>query len=980
MTHVEEPAGSLPPGPMHEAERGCGPLRERDDALALLTREAEHARGGSGRLVLFKGATGTGRTTLLEAAADEGAAQGMRVLKVRCSAENTGAAYSAVLQLLDPCSELGAEAGLDAGLDPGPDAGPGDPPDPARQRRFTGRLWQLLCSYTADAPLLLAVDDVHLADPSSRRWFTGIARRLDELPVLLVATERSQYDIAPPAPGLAHTLSPSLVRTRTLAPLSRTTVEQLVRTVAGDRAGDAWVDGCVRAGAGNPLLLRALLDDLRPLARDGAATAALPDSHADLYPGAYAAAVSWWLDSAGPRTAVVARTLAELEDGHDADELLAAVAGADPARVSGWVTAMERLGMLRRDPVHGRPRFAHGLLHGAVLDGWPRSARQATHRSAARLRYRRGDRAEAVAGHLLQAPPVGAEWAAEVLLDAAPTAVGAGRPADAVDYLRRALDEPMSRSRRAATLGDLGSLEFATVQSAGISRLAEALRLHEQPVDRVRTAISMSTALASQGEAQAALAVLRGLDRSVRDDPGLNRAVQTASALLSDHDREIRQQVYAGLRNELERSPVSLGPAEQALVVRYEATAGLVSAGQAMDRIRLLLTVPEDPLVKPYLLGTAATVAQWADELEEAERLVRRGLAEQSLLRLHPMHLALLNTRADIALARDRYPELLAEPGVWDLPADRSSAGPGSVPGSGPGPTNLQATALLALVETDRLAEARRLAGRVGTTDAHDSWELNRFLYARGVLRAASDDPLGALDDLLECGRRQTARDVVSPVVTPWRSAAAECQLALGRPQAAIALAEEEHRLAVIWDTPRVLGRALRTLGTVTGGQRGLELSAQAVETLRGAEAGTELVRALLGRGRQLTAAGQWGHARPLLQEAAAGAEQAGAVRLLAAAEQALREGGGARRTGAGHTGGSALTDSEQRIAALAAEGRTNAEIAELLQLALRTVETHLTNAYRKLGIRRRTGLPAALDRRGSRGAARAAARGASRG
>jgi len=962
MTHVEESAGCLPPGPVHESERGCGPLREREDALALLAREAGHARRGAGRLVLFKGATGTGRTSLLEAAAEEGTGQGMRVLKVRCSAENTGAAYAAVLQLLDPCSELGA--------DPAPDAGPDEPPDPARQRRFTGRLWQLLCSYTGDSPLLLAVDDVHLADPSSRRWFTGIARRLDELPVLLVATERSQYDIAPSAPGLAHALSPSLVRTRTLAPLSRTTVEELVRAWGGDRVGDAWVDGCVRAGAGNPLLLRALLDDLRTPARAGAAAAALPDSHADLYPGAYAAAVSWWLDSAGPRTAAVARTLAELEDGHDAGELLAAVAGADPARVSGWVTAMERLGILRRDPVRGQPRFAHGLLHGAVLDGWPRSARQATHRAAARLRYRRGDRAEAVAGHLLQAPPVGAEWAAEVLLDAAPTAVGAGRTADAVDYLRRALDEPMSRSRRAATLGDLGSLEFATVQSAGISRLAEALRLHEQPEDRVRTAISMSTALASQGEAQAALAVLRGLGGSVRDDPGLSRAVQTASALLSDHDREIRQQVYSGLRDEQERSPVALGPAEQALVVRFEATAGLVSAGRAMERIRTLLTVPEDPLVKPYLLGTAATVAQWADELDEADRLVRRGLAEQSLLRLHPMHLALLNTRADTALARDRFPELLAEPGVWELPADR---------GAGSGPTNLQANALLALVETDRLPEARRLAGRIGTADAHDSWELNRFLYARGVLRAASADHLGALDDLLECGRLQTARDVVSPVVTPWRSAAAECYLALGRPQPAIALAEEEHRLAAVWDTPRVLGRALRTLGAVTGGQRGLELSAQAVDTLRGAPAGTELVRALLARGRQLTAAGQWGQARPLLQEAAAVAEQAGAARLLAGAERALRE-GGTRRTGAGHAGPAELTDSEYRIAALAAEGRTNAEIAELLQLALRTVETHLTNAYRKLGIRRRTGLPAALDRSGSRGSARAAARGASRG
>ncbi|MCZ0997156.1 helix-turn-helix transcriptional regulator [Streptomyces mirabilis] len=51
-------------------------------------------------------------------------------------------------------------------------------------------------------------------------------------------------------------------------------------------------------------------------------------------------------------------------------------------------------------------------------------------------------------------------------------------------------------------------------------------------------------------------------------------------------------------------------------------------------------------------------------------------------------------------------------------------------------------------------------------------------------------------------------------------------------------------------------------------------------------------------------------------------------------------------------------------MAALAADGRTNAEIAELLHLARRTVETHLTSAYRKLGIRRRTELTAVIGER----------------
>ncbi|WP_416482303.1 helix-turn-helix domain-containing protein [Streptomyces sp. CL12] len=84
----------------------------------------------------------------------------------------------------------------------------------------------------------------------------------------------------------------------------------------------------------------------------------------------------------------------------------------------------------------------------------------------------------------------------------------------------------------------------------------------------------------------------------------------------------------------------------------------------------------------------------------------------------------------------------------------------------------------------------------------------------------------------------------------------------------------------------------------------------------------------------------------------------------------ALLAAAGARRATASQTGAPALTGSERRICALAAQGHSNPEIAALLHLALRTVETYLTNSFRKLGVRRRTELagrlaaePAAPDR-----------------
>ncbi|WAU78791.1 AAA family ATPase [Streptomyces sp. Qhu-G9] len=1023
------------------------PLLERGEAMELVAAEAARARAGSGRLVLLRGATGTGRSALLEAAAEEAEAAGMRVLRARCSPDDTTVPFAVVRQLLGPNGEF-------ADADRMPD-----------ERARAAWLWRLLRSYAAGPPLLVTVDDVHLADDSSRRWLADAARKVDRLPVLLVVTERSQYDIDTPSTGLAHTLSPALVRTLTLPPLGVDSTTSLVRSDFGGVPG-TWVEDCVRAGAGSPLLLRALLDDLR-----GTLPATVPKTCAALYPGTYQAAVSWWLDSAGPATAEVARALAALQEdrpsadaaygpvtdrppadpydgrpawtpadpdhgppldrppahpahGHpdwtpaDPDhghldwaatdpgyghtdradsglasgpvsdpahghpirvtaartrhpeddhafvggrfpvgdgltglaELVGAVAGADPARVAGWLTAMTRLGILRPG-ADGRPRYAHPLLRDAVLSGWPGPRRLAAHRAAAEVMLRRGDRAEAVAGQLLRSGTVGEEWATGVLLDAAAIAVREGRTADALPCLRRALDEPLPDDHRQRLLTELGSLEYATVRSsAGIPRLAEAVRLPGVPQDRVRAAVALGTALAGRGEARAAVDVLRSLDPQLTGHPDLSRTVHIASALLSDHDQEIRQEVYRWLRETAGRSPGLVGTAGQALLVRYEATAGLISADAAMERVRALLAEPVDPLAEPFLLGTAAAVAQWADELEEAERLVERGLARQRPSLLHPMHRALLNVGADIAAARGDYARLLSGPEAPQPAGARS------------GPANGQAHALVALVETGRVAQARRLAGGFDLREAQDSWELNRFLHARGVLRAAAGDPAGALDDFLECGRRQSARDVVSPVVTPWRTAAAECRLALGRPREALELAEEELRLAQVWDTPRLVGRALRVLGTATGGRRGLELADRSVRALRDAGVDTELIPALIAQGRQLTAAGDRARARDCLREAAERAERLGAVRLRATAEEALRE-GGARRTATALTGSGALTGSERRIAELAADGRTNTEIAELLHLARRTVETHLTSAYRKLGIRRRGGLTAALGR-----------------
>ncbi|MFJ9563340.1 LuxR C-terminal-related transcriptional regulator [Streptomyces fuscichromogenes] len=906
------------------------PSPELAAVIDLLAEEAARTPAGSGRLVLLRGATGTGRTTVLEAAAEQAAALGLKVLRARCSPGDAAISFSTVLQLLGPVPEF-ADLAVD-----------GD------ERGTAARLWRVLRAYAEDSPLLVTVDDVHLADAPSRRWLVESARHIDRLPILLVVGERSQYDLEPPAPGFAHTLPPALVRTHTLAPLAPAAAAARVRA-RFPAAPRSWTDACVRAAAGSPLLLGALLDDL-----DESRHPDVPETTAALYPGAYPAAVQWWLDSAGPATAEVARALAVLEEEpgtglpeNEITPLLAELADADPIRVAGWLTAMTNLGLLTLG-ADGRPHFPHPLLRDAILTGVPAARRRTAHLAIAEAMLHQDAPAEAVARQLLATGPVDAPWALPLLQDAAALALYEDRTEDAVGYLRRALEEPLTDDHRQRLLTELGSLEYAAPRSsAAIPRLAEAVRLPAAPQDRVRAAVALGTALTGRGRTRKAVELLHSVDVELHGRPDLVRTLHTASVLLSDQDQEIRQEVYRRLSENADRAPELVGTAGRALLVRHAASAGLTSARDAMRQLRALLAEPADPLTEPILVGTAAAVAQWADELDEADRLVDRGLAGQRPDLLHPMHQALLNSRTDIAAARADY--------------TRPAAVPDTVT-----PTNSHAQALIELVETGRGAEAAGLVAGIDLRETPDSWELNRFLYARGVVRAAAGDPAAALDDFLECGRRQTAREVISPVVTPWRTAAAECRLALDRPLEAIALAEEELRLARVWDTPRTVGRALRVLGAATGGRRGLELTEEAVRLLRdGGPAGTEPALALIALGRRLTAAGEAARARDCLREAAEHAERQGAVRLSELTEAILRKGGA--RSPRRRTGAASLTGSERRIAELAAEGRTNVEIAALLHLARRTVETHLTHTYRKLGIRRRTDLRPALDQPVSR-------------
>src|SRR5215218_10053879 len=126
----------------------------------------------------------------------------------------------------------------------------------------------------------------------------------------------------------------------------------------------------------------------------------------------------------------------------------------------------------------------------------------------------------------------------------------------------------------------------------------------------------------------------------------------------------------------------------------------------------------------------------------------------------------------------------------------------------------------LAHIDRGEYEQARALVG-VPDEEADVHFTYNWSLFARGRLALAEGKPERALDDLLECGRRQLAVPAPNPGVLAWRSEAALAAHRLGRVEQARDLAGEELELARTFGSPRAVGLALRAAGLVAeDGQR----------------------------------------------------------------------------------------------------------------------------------------------------------------
>jgi len=921
----------------------AGRLLEREVELERIGILLDATRERAGAFVVVTGAAGIGKTRLARAARDEAEERGFRVLSARGAELERDYAFGIVRQWFEPLLRSPADdltlEGAAALAAPVLRDSPAESHDPSFSV-LHGLYW-VASSVAERRPLALILDDAQWSDEASLRFVGFLARRLDGLPVLLLITARE------PLSGLlAELAADASAEVLAPKPLEPEGVAGFLRDRADGVAEDAFALACRDATGGNPFLLEELT---RALLAEGVE---------------FVAAESGRVPSVGPRSVATAvrlrltRLPAEMTElahaaavaGDDAPlPLVAELAGLDEAVAAAAADGLTEASVLE----DVRPlRFVHPIVRAAIDESLPAGEREALHTHAAELLAKGGAPAEAVAVHLLAIEPRGDEKVAATLAEAARSAMSRGAPEATATLLTRALAEPPSPTARPGLLLDLGRAEHALERPSAVEHLREAHRLANSPQVRARAALLLTWAIGS------------GLD----EQPDLIELLAHAVDDVADEDRELALELEAAtmsaawdrglIDSTLERgerfSGLEGGTPAECLVLSHLAHFWM-DAGRSASEVAPLAEraaarefVPDLGPDSIWVLHTGIVLRQ-AERLDTARDLLDRAVAEaQTQGSLRGFVLASLFRSAVLHRA-------------GDIPGAEADARAALAAAAGEAVFLLPAVAQLvdALIDQGQPDDAADLLEQYGLTDAlPDIRHGTVLLFSRSWLRAERGDLVGALADLAEARRRLDRVGRLNIVGLDGRVRTALIHHSLGETERAKQAAGVAVEVARRWGTAGAIGTALRGAGLIDGN---VEVLREAVVDLAQSPLRLEHARALVELGAALRRGGRRSEARAPLREALALADECGGTAVRERAREELAATGIRVRREAVRGAGS-LTPSERRIAERAAAGASNPEIAQALFVTVKTVEMHLSNAYRKLGISTRHELADALS------------------
>jgi DNA-binding CsgD family transcriptional regulator len=224
---------------------------------------------------------------------------------------------------------------------------------------------------------------------------------------------------------------------------------------------------------------------------------------------------------------------------------------------------------------------------------------------------------------------------------------------------------------------------------------------------------------------------------------------------------------------------------------------------------------------------------------------------------------------------------------------------------------------------------------------------------ALGLLELGMGRPEAALQPLSECESQARATGPANPNLVQWAANYVEALLRAARRDEA---AEALHWLDGPGGSRWAAGARDRCRGLLSGDDEAFELFAASAAAFDGAGLVFEAARTRLCWGERLRRSRRRSDSRELLRDALSTFNRVGAAPWAARARDELRATGESVKHGASSPADE-LSPHELRIALLVAQGRTNPEVAAELFISRKTVEHHLSQIYRKLGVRSRTEL-----------------------
>jgi DNA-binding CsgD family transcriptional regulator len=915
----------------------------------MLGDRARAAALGEGQAVLLRGSAGIGKTKLLAAALEELDGIAATVLTVTCP-DSGAAAYEAVRALIEPLEPTGAGgAALLAGSArlalPALEPERGDGPGKADTYSVMHGLHWLIAGLAARGLVVLALDDVQWCDETSLRWLGFLLRRAEDLPLLVLMTQRTGPDETDPG-VLAEIGASASCLTVDLAPLAADAVADVLEAGFGVPPDPAFVARALDVTGGNPFLLDRVVGRLRDQAAPDAEHVALLDEVGR------AVVARPLLDQLPAGAFAVARAIAVL--GGEELETIAALAGTRPGPAGSAVRALRASELLEPD----RLDYAHDLIRTAVLDTVPGPELARLRERAATLLNDSGRPTEEVAVHLLLLEEPPQPWMVAVLREAAVAAESRGAPAAAARYLAQAL---RAVEADVAVLVHLSRVLGQIDPAASLRHLERALELVTDPRRRVPIVMQyVMVSLSAQNSQRAyalATEVFDALEAVWGPEPTpadrALRMVTESALLLSGLDEKATvPQVSARFRDV---APPPGDTAEERELLGMLSSLGTLQGRPAAEVAAEAAQVLRIGDVAPggwAVLGAVLTL-YLSDHADPALAAINELLAHAQRRGEAWTYVLGASTRAMMHLFTGNLTEALSDAQYsFDVVTQERWA---------PGVAMPQAALAALLVRQDDATRAEQVLGTVIRPRLSEfTLEYHWFLMAKARARAALGDAEGALAVLRTCGDSLAASEIGNPVLAPWWFDSAELLAGLGRAAEGDAVLDAVEPAVRRWGTARGLGMLETARGVLATGDEAVERLLSATDLLAGSPAKLEQAKAEYLLGRCLLRRGDAEGARERLRRSIDLSVLSRDKQQLGLALPALAAAGGRMRHGT-DSPADALSGSERRVAERAADGATNREIAESLFITQRTVEVHLTSVYRKLGIGGRAELADAL-------------------